>query len=366
MSDRAAAFTPPFCPNPQCLFHRGPTASWRWVRAGCFRRLTAPHRIQRFRCDHCRRHFSTQTFATTYWLKRPELLPETFHALTHCTGFRQLARKHGCSPQSVMGQALRLGRHCLLLHQRLRPKGEPTEPVALDGLRTFEYSQYQPSEYHVAIGQGSHYVHGFTHSELRRSGTMTARQRRRRAELEREYGRPDPRSVEREVARVLGIVGEGASQLELHSDENPAYPRAVARLGGVRIRHHTISSRAARTSRNPIFAVNLFDGLVRHSCANHKRETIAFSKSVASAILRQWVFVAWRNYIKWFSERRRGGTPAMRAGVCKERWSVRRLLSERLFPGRIPLPEPWQDHYWGRVPTRRLPNARSHRLRYAV
>ena len=366
MTTRAESPAPPFCPNAACEFHRGSTISWRWVRAGFFARRSEPCRVQRYRCGDCGRYFSEQTFRTSYWLRSPELLAETFHALTHCTGFRQLARKHGCSPQTVLRHALRLGRHCLLFHEQLRPKGELTEPLALDGFRTFEGSQYHPSEFHHVVGQRSHYAHGFTHSELRRSGTMTAHQRARRALLERTFGRPDPGSVEREVARVVGIVTAGAKAAEFHSDENPAYPRAAARLAGVRIRHRTISSRAARTSRNPLFAVNLFDGLVRHSCANHKRETIAFSKTVASAILRLWVFVAWRNYIKWFSERRRAGTPATRAGVCRERWSVRRLLAERLFPGRIPLPEAWQDHYWGRVPTRRLPNARCHRLRYAA
>ena len=361
MSHGEVPFTPPFCPNACCASHSPTTRSWRWVRAGFFRRLTAPQRLQRFRCDHCRRHFSTQTFSTRYWLKRPELLVETFHALTHCTGFRQLARKHGCSPQTILAQAMRLGRHCLLFRALHRPRGQPDEPWVLDGLRTFEYSQYQPSEYHLVLGQHSHFTHGFTHSELRRSGTMTARQRRRRAELERVYGRPDPASTEREVARLLAIVTRGALAIELHSDEHAAYPRAIARLAGVVIRHLTISSRAARTWRNPLFALNVFDSLVRHSCANHKRETIAFSKSVASGLARMWVFVTWRNYIKWFSERRREGTPAMRAGVCTQRWSVRRLLERRLFPWRIALPEPWQDHYWGRVPTRRLPNARCHR-----
>ena len=93
MRHRTGSWAPPFCPNPRCRFHRETTASWHWVRAGFFERRAAPQRIQRFRCGHCGIYFSSQTFSTDYWLKRPELLPETFHALTHCTGFRQLARK---------------------------------------------------------------------------------------------------------------------------------------------------------------------------------------------------------------------------------------------------------------------------------
>src|SRR5262245_522502 len=366
MTARSASWAPPFCPNARCRFHTGTTTSWHWVRAGFYERRAVPHRIQRFHCEHCGRYFSSQTFSTDYWLKRPGLLEETFHALTHCTGYRQLARKHGCSPQTVMGQAERLGRHCELLHELLRPKGEIEEPLCIDGFRTFESSQYHPSEYHLVVGKHSHYIYGFTHSELRRSGTMTARQRRRRVELEREYGRPDPKSVEREVARVLGIVTQGASHVVVHSDENPAYPRAFTRLQGLEIEHHTISSRAARTSRNPLFAINLADLVIRHSCANQKRETIAFSKRVPGGIGRMWVLVVWRSYVKWFSERRRGGTPAMRAGACEHRWSVKQVLAERLFPGRIGLPEGWAEHYWGRVPTRRIAKTRQHTLEYAA
>ncbi|MHB8080025.1 MAG: hypothetical protein ACYDIE_12315, partial [Candidatus Krumholzibacteriia bacterium] len=66
-------FVPPFCPNPNCPYHNTLTAGWRFKRAGHFTRLIAPHRVQRFTCLTCRRSFSSQTFATTYWLKRPDL-----------------------------------------------------------------------------------------------------------------------------------------------------------------------------------------------------------------------------------------------------------------------------------------------------
>ena len=367
MRPRGGSPPPPHCPNPVCPSHADPTLSWRWQRAGFFSRLASPQRVQRYRCVPCGRYFSDQTFSTTYWLKRPALLVETFHALTHCTGFRQLARKHGGSPQTFMRLALRLGRHCLLFHERQRPRGELTEPLTLDGLRTFEYSQYHPSEFHVAVGQHSDFTYGFTHSELRRSGSMTAGQRARRALLERRHGRPDPRSVQREVSRLLGIVTAGATQLVLWTDEHQAYPRALAEQWHLRHReHHTVSSRAVRDHRNPLRAVNHLDGFVRHSCANHKRETIAFSKSRASAIARMWAFLTWRNHVKWRSERRRGETPAMRLGVSERRWTVRGILAERLFPWRIALPQAWAEHYWGWVPTRQIPNGQRHTLIYAM
>lgn len=366
MCDAPAPPAPPFCPNPACKFHCEPGPCWRWVRAGFFRRQAAPHRIQRFRCDHCGRYFSEQTFRTTYWLKRPELLKLVFEALVQCAAFRQIARPLAASPQTIALHAARLGRHCLLFHELHRPKGLGSEPLALDSFQSFEWSQYYPTLFHLLVGKHSHFFHGFTDSELRRSGSMRDDQRERRAELEAQHGRPDPRSVEREVARVLGIVAPVPQALELHTDQHADYPRALARLPHLTVTHHTVSSRAARTPQNPLAPLNLLDMLIRHSSGNHKRETIAHSKRRQGAAERLWVFLAWRNYIKWFSERRHDGTPAMRAGVCEQRWSVKRILSERLFPSRIPLPPRWQVYYWRETPTRCIPNARTHRLKYAA
>jgi hypothetical protein len=326
----------------------------------------APRRVQRYRCRHCRRRFSDQTFRATYWLRRPALLEPVFRALLACAGYRQIARLLDTSPHTVLTHAARLGRHCLLFHQRLRPPALPDEPLALDSFESFEWSQYHPTLYHLAVGQRSHFVHGFTASELRRSGRMTARQRRRRAALDARLGRPDPRAVERDVTALLAALCPAPRALELHSDRHADYPRALRRLPHLVVDHRTVSSRAARTPRNPLFPVNLLDLLIRHCGANHKRETIAFSKRRQSAIERLWVLVVWRNYLKSFSERARDGSPAMRLGLLPRRLTPGAVLDRRLFPARIGLPPCWARHYWRQVPTRALPRPARHRLRYAT
>jgi hypothetical protein len=266
-----------------------------------------------------------------------------------------------------LGLSARLGRHCLLFHEQQRPKGELTEPLALDGFVSFEWSQYHMTQFHTVVGQQSHYIHGFTDSEVRRSGTMRVGQRRKRARLEAKHGRLDPRSVEREVAALLRLVTAHATRLELHSDEHRDYPLALARQQHLKeVLHHTISSRALRDSRNPLFPINLLDLLIRHSGANHKRETIAFSKRRQSAAERLWLLVVWRNHVKSFSERERDATPAMRAGVSERRYTLKAILWARLFPGRIVLPERWVRYYWRHTPTRCLPRVRTHTLRYAA
>jgi hypothetical protein len=122
----------------------------------------------------------------------------------------------------------------------------------------------------------------------------------------------------------------------------------------------------ARTPRNPLFPVNLLDLLLRHNSANHKRETIAFSKRHQSVIERAAWLLAWRNFTKPFSERHGGGTPAMRVGLAERPWSLGRLLRGRRFVSRVKLPGSWQTYYGRGIDTPGITRPRRHRLRLAA
>lgn len=359
-----SSFRPDFCPSPRCRFHLDPVG-WRWIRWGSYRRNCEPRVIPRFRCCHCGAGFSSQTFSTTYYLKRPELQLSIFYRVLACSGYRQIAREARCAPSTVMGQTARLGRHALLALQHLRGDHEPDEPIVIDGFESFAFSQYHPIHLNLAIGARSHFTYAFTFSELRRKGKMTERQRKIRASLERTFGRPDPKATENGIVDLVRLAAKKPGELVVRSDEHPAYPRAIRRLTDYRIHHEMTPSVEARTHHNPLFPVNAMDGLLRHNSANHKRETIAFSKSNQSAIERAALLILWRNHAKEFSENRRGGSPAMRAGISSELIGPRRLLRERFFPTRMRIGEPCRSYYWRNVPTRRIRNPRLHRLKRA-
>ncbi|MCP3984032.1 MAG: IS1 family transposase, partial [bacterium] len=183
------AFQPPHCPNPSCEYHQKSTG-WRFKRDGFHSRLCDGRRVQRYLCSHCGRSFSDQTFSSTYWLKRSDLLVPLLRTSLACAGLRQIARIHDVSPSTVALQLGRAGRHCLAYHEQRRPRTPPTEPLVIDGFETFEFSQYWVTHLNTVVGTESHYIYATTVSELRRKGRMTRRQRERRKELEARYGRP--------------------------------------------------------------------------------------------------------------------------------------------------------------------------------
>jgi transposase-like protein len=285
MASELAPFVPPHCPRTDCRFHRSP-AGWRWKRHGCYVRAAAPHRIPRFRCANCGHTFSAQTFSTTYWLRCPQVLLAAAHRLLACSGYRQIAREARCHPTTVLRHSARLGRHALLYLHLHRPQGPLPEPVVGDGFESFAYSQYHPLYLNLIVGAVSHYCYALTHTELRRKGRMTLEQKRRRESLEARHGRPDPRGIERGTALALRLAAPEPQSLTFRSDEHTDYPRALRHLKGYRIHHERTSSLEARTAGNPLFPVNRMDLLLRHNSANHKRETIAFSKRHQAVVER--------------------------------------------------------------------------------
>jgi hypothetical protein len=251
------------------------------------------------------------------------------------------------------------------LNEQLRPTHCPREPIVLDGFRTFEHSQYWPMDLNLVVGQ-SLFVYGFNDAELRRSGTMRPKQRAKRLELERKFGRPDPYATQKQVEKLLRRVVPPGGHVVLRTDAHQAYPRSIDRLIDRSFLHEQTSSKAARTPSSPLFPVNLSDMLLRHCSSNHKRETIAFSKRRQSVLYRAAIWAVWRNYMKDRSENRKKGTPAMALGVVKTALSIEQILSARLFPARFSLSKWLSDCYFGRIPTRAIERCVSHKAKYAV
>ncbi len=364
MDTRRPGWRPPHCPNPNCKHHNDLDSGWRYKRKGFFSRRISPHRIQRFTCLCCGRHFSSQTFSTTYWQKRPELTAQVLPLVVGCMANRQIARALKTSPSTVQHHISRLGRHCILVHARQMGEAVCSAHIVVDGFETFELSQYYPFHHNVAVDQDTGFFLYHTDSPLRRKGRMRDDQKRRRAQLEQCHGRPDPQAVRHGIAELLDAVTRGRGEVVVHSDDHRSYPAAMRGLA-CRITHRVTSSRRRRDTRNPLFEVNLLDMFIRHSTAAHKRETIAWSKRRQSSAEKLSIFQVWRNCMKRRWENGPMISPAMKKGLTHKIWDTPDVLSRRLFRHRIPLSPRWGEYYDREVETPALGVNRVHDLKYA-
>jgi transposase-like protein len=168
-SVRSSRFHPPFCPWPECEAHRARGRGFQ--RFGSYRTKRSPIRIPRFRCLDCKRTCSRQTFSTTYYLKRPELLVAVASGLAACSCHRQMSRSFHCAKTSVTRMAERLGRHAILFGARCNANLPVlSEPVVHDHFEAFIQRQDHALGIGTAIGANSRFVYDIDPAPHRGSG----------------------------------------------------------------------------------------------------------------------------------------------------------------------------------------------------
>lgn len=290
----------PFCPNEQCRLHQGrPLATLQWYHHyGSYdsKRFGA---VRRFRCLSCGRHFSTQTFAISYYEKKRVSLRQIANRLCSGEGLRAIGRGLGVSSQVVSNRISRLARSRMAAHCSLTHRIRLSEALAADGFETFTHSQDFPEHINLAVGSRSQFLYLFNHCTLKRKGRMTKTQRSRRDALQRAAAYPATRlsDVFADLLEELCSHLKPSYPLVLFTDEHPAYRRALRRC--TRAAHHVqIASKLPRTRFNPLFPVNYYDRELRKDLAAQHRESVCFSREVNRSLERIVVYGYYHNYEK--------------------------------------------------------------------
>jgi transposase-like protein len=353
--------------------------NFRCVRDGSYSRKCDRRTIPRFHCKICKRGFGQQTFSNTYYLKKPALLSKVAAGLVACGASRQIARMLGCSHTTVVHQANRIGRHALLLNAlSLEHLDALREPVVLDHFETFQYCQEMAVGIATLAGARSRFLFAIDPALHRLGGEMRPARAKRLKSLIRRHGALPAgsyrRSTERVLEKLLPKVRSG-EPLRLIADAKPDYRAAAAtyiasgrlKLDSYpnpprRLKHEPKSEQAVLRDR-AMFPVDVTHKMIRHSSANHKRETIAHGRRVNSIMLRLYVFVIWVNFVKDLSERRpMGRSPGMDIGLVGGILDWKQVLGRRLFPWRQKLSGMDRKLYSMVMETPAVGNNRHHEL----
>jgi hypothetical protein len=316
--------------------------------------------VPRFRCLTCKRTFSRQTFAVSYYRKRPELICPVAAGLVAGSAHRQIARSLGCAPSTVTRLASRLGRHALLLLARAleQLRGRVAEPLVLDHFETFEFTQDYPFGVATPVGADSWFLYGLDPAPHARTGQRSRVQQRR---LLSRPPRPSRGGYVGSTHRILDLLlplAKSTGPMVIRGDGHAAYDRAVV---GHPERSRVVLERYPNPPRGPkgsprsgtargrdraLFPVDLLHKILRHTLAHQRRETIAFGRRLNAVVERLFLAAVWRNFVKRRSERRPEPlTPAMHLQLADAPWSWQRVFSRRLFFHRHQLPAPWPSLY---------------------
>ena len=375
-------FTPSFCPRPGCSQHRVAPASFLYRRLrATYQRRCDGRVVPRFVCGTCRRGFSQQSFAVSYYLKRPELTVPIARGVVNGSAHRQIARVVGCAPSTVTKRIARLGRHAQLLHQ-LCVAALPglDEPLNYDDFETFTGSQYHPCGVGTSVGHHSWFLYGLGFAPHRRGGRLSPAQRLKQARWDRRGGKPARDSYVIALNRQLDVLIPKArvKPLVLVSDDKKDYSRALRRHPlGSDVQHRiypnpkrgpkgSMRSPAAQERDRAMFPIDALHGFLRHSLKAHVRETIAFGRRSEAQLERAHLFAVFRNLLKLRSDRRPSSiTPAMWLKLTDDRWTWDRVFAQRLQPSRIDGGAVWPELYGRQLSTPTLTRTPAHRLKLA-
>jgi hypothetical protein len=293
-------------------------------------------------------------------------------ALEAGSAHRQIARSLGCAPSTVTLRAARLGRHAMLLLARaLRSCPPLDEPVVVDHFETFAFSQDFPFGIGTAVGARSWFIYGLDPAPHRPGGP-----RRRRSRAKPPGHRGGYRGSFSRLLDALLPLTQLESRLDLITDGHDAYGSAIqSHARPDCVRHHRFPNPPrslkgakrtpeARRRDAAMFPVDVLHSILRHTCAHHRRETIAFGRRLNALMERMFLTAVWRNFVKRRSERRPNPpvTPAMERGLTRAPWSWPKVLAQRLFPMRETLPEAWKEMYDRTWITPAVGNNRRHAL----
>jgi len=352
-----------FCPRPGCTAHSLEPADSRWFLRHGFHLTRAFGRVQRYKCRLCGKTFSDQSFLLNYWLKKLTDFSALGRQLNSSSSANYVARHHHLSADALRIRCDRLARNALFFHCRLTGQLKISESLVADGLESFVASKYFPVNLNLLVGSGSQFVYFFTHSHSRRKGSMSDQQKQRCRSIYADKCFTSS-SLSTMFSELLAYLSGRTSHhtLRLDTDEHPIYARLISRWNtrscpAPRIDHHQTASTAARTTSNPLFAVNYLDRLIRKDMPNHRRHSICYARNDRNLLSRFAYYVVTHNFCKPF----RIGSGARQSSLTHASWVKGisgelcywkpRLHTCRFFYSFVTMPAYFQKLWFRNTPT---------------
>jgi transposase-like protein len=331
-------FRPPQCPRPGCPSHAALGPPFRFRSRGRFRRACDGRTVHRFHCYVCQRSFSVQTFRVDYRLQRPQLTGPIFDAFVSKVTQRQTARTLSCTRKTVRRRLLLLARHSREFQsavlERARLRGIVYGRFQLDEQQTFERDRrLQPVTFPVLIHEESRFVLHVEAATLPARGGLRKSDLERKRRFEAKFGvrRSGSRKAVKRCFQELARVRNPGVLSVMVTDQAPHYPGALAETMSGNIVHMRCSGKLKDIS-SPLWPINHTLAMLRDGLSRLVRKTWGATKERAWLAEHAWIWIAYRNYIRGFTNKHRHRSSAQRAGYVSRAFSKASFFEWRVLP----------------------------------
>lgn len=311
-------FTPWQCPHATCPSRPADGPIFRHRKRGHYSRGCDGKRVQRYQCLVCRRRFSRQSFRNDHRHRRPELNVPILNALDSKVTQRQIARTLKCNRKTVARRMPLFGAHFKAAHLREIAKAKLKGPFVFDELETYEQNRIEkPVTVAVIVDKDTGFmVYGAC-------GTLPSRDRKR--------GNRERKSQSRKVVKacldVIAAHRDPDCALIFYSDEKATYPKLIREAVGDKVLHVRISGKAKRDTENPLFRINHNFAMMRDGMSRLVRRNWGYSKRIERKEDHMWIYHAYKNYIRPYTNKDRKPSAASKLGVSPRRYSLAEAIA---------------------------------------
>jgi hypothetical protein len=292
-----------FCPNKKCRYNRQLSYNEIWFRKDGSHPTKAFGRVQRYRCLHCGKTFSDQTFLLNYYLKKETDFKKLLNQFNSNNSTCFIARENNMSFESIRIRRDRMARNGLFFQSTMQNDHIIDEPLCADGFESYTRSKYYPTNINILVGSDSGYLYYFTESHSRRKGKTTMKQKER---MEWEYADKSfyGCSLRSQFSDLLSFPKGRCKNnaFILHTDEHKTYQKVITELSRdedyPEVQHRKTSSKQIRNGKNPLHKANNMDLLFRKDLPNHRKGTICFARNDRNMLSRIALYMVTHNFYK--------------------------------------------------------------------
>jgi len=173
-------------------------------------------KIQRFKCQGCKKTFSEQTSKPGYRSRRYHLRNRIFRELCRGVSQREIAIELKIHRDTVARLLVAVAKEARRQNQKVLALSEP-RIVVFDEMETFEHTKCKPVSIVVAVEEGTRKILAVEAAQMPAKGLLADVSRRK-------YGyRADHRPAA--LRKALRTMSKFKSLVLIKSDESPRYPK---------------------------------------------------------------------------------------------------------------------------------------------
>jgi len=331
-------FRPPLCPRGGCPSQAAGGPPFRFRSRGRYHRACDGRTVHRFHCYVCLRSFSVQTFRVDYRLQRPQLTGPIFDAFVSKVTQRQTARTLSCTRKTVRQRLLLLARHSREFQNAVLERAHARKIIhgrfQLDEQHTFERDRLlQPVTFPVLIHEASRFVLHVEADTLPARGNLRPADLERKRRLEARYGVriSNSRKAVKRCFEALARVRNPDLLTVMTTDQAPHYPGALAETMSENVVHIRYSGKL-KDITSPLWPINQTLAMFRDGLSRLVRKSWGASKERAWLAEHAWIWIAYRNYIRGFTNKHKHRSSAQIARYVSRRFSKASFFEWRVLP----------------------------------